>query len=89
MDTSDPRGDAFTRANVAHACNAFGVDPVRMPEFMRTLIADVGLPTTLNAASVTHDSLPSMAEAADTVRLSNNPRRLTTRDALHVLQQAW
>ncbi|MDX2147486.1 MAG: phosphonoacetaldehyde reductase [Planctomycetota bacterium] len=88
-DCSHPEGVESARARTGEACKAFGVAPADMPERVRAMISELGLPPTLAAVGVTPESLPAMAAAADTVRLSNNPRRLTTPQALQLLQQAF
>lgn len=88
-ECSHPLGAEHVRRAVADACAAFGCPPTDMPERMRRLLDELGLPGTLRAAGVSADSLAPMADAADTVRLSNNPRRLTTAQALEILRGAF
>lgn len=82
-------GEPLAAERVAEACALVGASPSEMPRAMRGLLQRLGLAETLSAAGVRRDQLPAMAEAADTVRLSNNPRRLTSEDALAVLQAAF
>lgn len=82
-------GADHARRRVVEACLGCGAAPEDMPARLRELLATLGLPTTLSAAGVTRESLVPMAEAADAVRLSNNPRRLTTLDALAILESAF
>jgi alcohol dehydrogenase class IV len=88
-DCTHPGGPSLVKERVDLACMAFGVGAAEMPARMRGLLAELGLPATLGAAGVTRESLAGMAEAADTVRLSNNPRRLSTADAIGILERAY
>ncbi len=88
-DCTSPKGADEARASVHQACSALASDPADMPEAMRSILRTLGLPASLREAGVTSESLAPMAEAADTVRLSNNPRRLSTRDALEILTSAF
>jgi glycerol dehydrogenase-like iron-containing ADH family enzyme len=88
-DCTSPKGSKEARASVHQACSALASNPAEMPEAMRSILRTLGLPASLREAGVTSDSLVPMAEAADTVRLSNNPRRLSTRDALEILTSAF
>ena len=82
------RGD-HARRLVAEACAGCSATPAEMPERIRDLLRTLGLPHTLAVAGVPRDALPDMAQAADAVRLSNNPRRLTTAHALGILERAF
>lgn len=88
-DCAHPAGAEHARRGVLDACAAFGVAPGDMPERMRDLLGALDLPATLRAAGVPREALPQMAGAADTVRLSNNPRRFSLADALGVLERAY
>jgi alcohol dehydrogenase class IV len=88
QDCTNPAG-AAAHQRVREACAPFGVEPGEMPSRLRDLLSQLDLPASLSAAGVSRESLPGMAAAADTVRLSNNPRRLTTQDALDILERAF
>lgn len=88
-DCCVPEGSAAARARVFEACRAFGCPPAAMPARVRDILSTLGMPATLSAAGVSRDSLVPMADTADTVRLSNNPRRLTPQDALAILEAAF
>lgn len=81
--------DPAATDKVTEATALLGVEPALMPEFMRDLLMRLGLAPTLSAVGVGRDQLTSMAQAADAVRLSNNPRPLSDTDALSILQAAY
>lgn len=88
-DCASPAGPEHARRLVAEACAGCNAAPEEMPDRIRDLLRTLGLPHTLAAAGVPRDALPAMAQAADAVRLSNNPRRLTTAHALGILERAF
>jgi alcohol dehydrogenase class IV len=89
-DCTHPGGIQRVRTLVAQCCaNTLRCTPVEMPDRMRSLLRELNLPDTLQSAVVTRDALQPMAATADTVRLSNNPRRLTTELAAELLHAAF
>lgn len=88
-DCNHPLGPAHARLEVHSACRAFGVAPVDMPERLQKALQELDLPTRLREAGVTEASLEAMAGSADTIRLSNNPRRLSTQEARTILRRAF
>lgn len=59
--------------------------------FFQSLIADLGLPTTLRELDIAEEILPTLAEDAMLQQrlLVNNPRPVTQSDALSIYQAAW
>ena len=88
-DCAHPGGATMARTRVAAACAGFGVAAAELPLRMKNLLSELSLPCTLAQAGVPRDALAPMADAADVVRLSNNPRRMSRNDALSILEQAF
>ncbi len=88
-DCTHPAGPAAARAGVIEACRGLGAEPEDAAKHLRGLLTGLGLPATLEAAGVDRAALEPMAEAADTVRLSNNPRRLGPAGAHAILLAAF
>ena len=88
-DCTHPGGAALVRARVLAACAGFGILPAELPQRMRNLLTELSLPATLSEAGATADAIDSMAAAADVVRLSNNPRRMTLAGAQELLKRAF
>jgi alcohol dehydrogenase len=89
-DCTHPRGAALVRHRVEQSVRGvFNCDPDHMPARVRELLIELNLPACLRDAGVTEDSLAPMAETVDTVRLSNNPRRVGFQDALRILHNAF
>ena len=88
-DCRDPRGAGWVRARVQEAAAALGVLPHRLPAAIAILLGRLSLPNCLRDAGVTHESLSSMAQEVDPVRLSNNPRLLGVRTLTAALEAAW
>jgi alcohol dehydrogenase class IV len=88
-DCNHPQGVGLVRARVHAACEGVGVSPPELAARMREILELLSLPATLSAAGVSRGSLDSLAHAADVVRLSNNPRRMSVADARALLEQAF
>lgn len=88
-DCRDPRGAGWVRARVQEAAAALGVQPQRLPAAIAILLGRLHLPNCLRDAGVSHESLSSMAQEVDPVRLSNNPRLLGVRTLTAALEAAW
>jgi alcohol dehydrogenase class IV len=85
----DARGPAHVRAQVGRATETLGCTPGELPRVIAELMQDLGLPSSLADAGVPRDALPALAAAADLIRLSNNPMRLSTEKTLLLLEDAW
>ncbi|MDX2130940.1 MAG: phosphonoacetaldehyde reductase [Planctomycetota bacterium] len=88
-DCTHPGGPEVARRCVREACRTLEATPEELAARLRDLLTQLGQPPTLAAAGVRREALAPMAAAADTVRLSNNPRRLTEADALSILTAAY
>jgi alcohol dehydrogenase class IV len=64
-------------------------EPAALPDYFRTLLADLGLETRLRDLNVPRERLPELAAAADPARLANNPVRLSPETILEIYQRAW
>lgn len=81
--------DERVKGRVAHAASLLRTDGAGLPSVMRALLERLGLESTLKRAGVPRQSLPALAAAIDSVRLSNNPRRFTMTDVESLLNDAY
>jgi alcohol dehydrogenase class IV len=72
----DPRGPEQVRQHVAEAASWLDVAPAQMPAAVSALLRRLGLPGSMAEAGIDAAAVDRLADAADAVRLGNNPRRL-------------
>lgn len=84
-----PAGAQAARIAVLEAAQLLAVEPEAVDEAIASLLAELGLPMSMEAAGVPLEGLRALAEAMDPIRLSNNPRRLEPSDVLREAAQAF
>ncbi len=77
-DCIDPRGVQDVIMRVRLAASFLDVEPCDLPEAIRDLLQLLGLPSCLGEVGINETDCRRLAILVDPVRLSNNPRRLTT-----------
>jgi alcohol dehydrogenase class IV len=85
---ADPRGVDHVKLQVTLGAQLLNATPQQMPNVIETLLQNLGLPSTLQKTGVPAEALPSLALAVDPLRLSNNPRTMTTPELESLLQCA-
>ena len=88
-DCCDPRGTEWVRSRVSEAAATLSATCEQFPAAVGELLREVGVPSSLRAAGIDRSSISSLASHVDPVRLSNNPRRLTSERLAVVLDEAW
>jgi alcohol dehydrogenase class IV len=84
-DCRDPRGVPWVADACLEAAGLLGVVPEAMPGVIADLLHALGLPATARDAGATPETIRTIAESVDPVRLANNPRRVRTGDAVAML----
>lgn len=81
QDACDPRGARYMRTQVNQIIRTLGAtDPDQAAHRLKQWVSDLGCAMDLTQAGATPQIIDALVEAADPVRLSNNPRRLQTTD---------
>ncbi|MBN1852888.1 MAG: iron-containing alcohol dehydrogenase [Pirellulales bacterium] len=88
MSCIDSRGPDFVRSQVAMASGWLPCAPADLPDAVADLMARLGLPSNLSASGVDLVAIPDLAAAANPLRLTNNPRRLSVPEITEILNRA-
>ncbi len=88
QDCTDPRGAAAVRDRIAGILDVLGTDNVEDAcASIKNLLQKIDCPTTLEAVGVkTSDELQTIVDSVNVERLSNNPRRASQNQLLHLLR---
>jgi len=88
-DVADPRGADYVRATMAELCQLLGCPNARRArDFLRRLIADVGLKTSMRALGIdAAEAKREILRHVNAERLRNNPRRVSKEALTHLLNE--
>lgn len=84
---TDPRGAAAVKERLQFLLDELGQGSLA-PAVSRLekIIARIGCPVRLGATGIRRDDLPGLIQAVNVERLSNNPRRITAHEMMHLLE---
>lgn len=84
---TDPRGAAAVKARMQLLLDELGQGSLEAAESrLRSLIAKIGCPGRLGETGIHREHLPSLIQAVNVERLSNNPRKITAEGMMALLE---